>query len=125
MKKSFISMMLFFVYGCTSSNQYAVLHVSFDNIKAPHCWVKMANEIGPSSGTISIKPGKMVERSFKLTHPCFVNLSCYDSDNSTKFFSYILYLSPGDDLELKADFNKPDYNVVVTGRGSSNNMPLM
>ncbi len=125
MKNFFILLTMLFIAGCASSNQTAVLHVSFNNIKDPHCWVRVADEISPSSGEISIKPGKIAERSFKLPRPCFVNLNCYDSGNSAKFFSYTLYLSPGDDLDLKADFNKPGFGITVTGKGSNNNQPLM
>jgi thiol-disulfide isomerase/thioredoxin len=122
MKNFIILLGAFFIAGCTSPNKKAVLHISFDNIKTPYCWVRMANEISHSSGEISVKSGKVTERSFDISHPFFVSLRCYDG---SKFFCYTLYLSPGDDLELKADFNKPGYNITVSGKGSNNNQPLM
>jgi thiol-disulfide isomerase/thioredoxin len=36
-----------------------------------------------------------------------------------------LYLSPGDNLELTADFNKLEFGLKVSGKGSNNNQPLM
>ena len=45
------------------------------------------------------------------------------SFNSNDLFNYSLFLSPGDELFLTADFAKKDHQVTVTGRGSSNNQP--
>lgn len=115
---------LLLVAGFAVFAQDAVLHVSFDNAKNPHCygWITIEKN---SSFSIPLMPGKIVAHTFKLTQPSFVNLSCYDTANGARFFNYAFYLSPGDDLELKADFNKPGFDVQVTGKGSNNNQPLM
>lgn len=42
---------------------------------------------------------------------------------SDRFFNWSLFLSPGDDLFLTADFSKKNNNVVVTGKGNNNNQP--
>ncbi len=42
---------------------------------------------------------------------------------SNKFFNYSLFLSPGDELFLTADFARKDHQVTVTGKGSNNNQP--
>ena len=43
--------------------------------------------------------------------------------SSKDFFNYSLFLSPGDELFLTADFAKKDHQVTVTGKGSNNNQP--
>jgi hypothetical protein len=40
---------------------------------------------------------------------------------SNKFFNFSLFLSPGDDLLLTADFK--NNKIIVTGKGSNNNQP--
>ncbi|MGI4730057.1 MAG: TlpA family protein disulfide reductase [Janthinobacterium lividum] len=42
---------------------------------------------------------------------------------SDKFFNYSLFLLPGDELYLTADFSKKDKQIIVTGKGSNNNQP--
>jgi len=42
---------------------------------------------------------------------------------SDKFFNYSLFLTPGDELFLSADFAKKSNQVTVTGKGSNNNQP--
>jgi thiol-disulfide isomerase/thioredoxin len=40
-----------------------------------------------------------------------------------KTYNYDLFLSPGDELFLTADFSRADHNITVSGRGSNNNQP--
>ena len=124
MKKFVILLALFLVTCHVVFAQDAVIRVSFDKVKDPHCygWITAQKN---SSFSIPLIQGKMAEHIFKLSQPGFVNLSCYDSANGARFFSYALYLSPGDDLELKADFSEPDFGIKVRGKGSNNNQPLM
>ncbi|MGZ3823258.1 MAG: hypothetical protein ACXVB6_21875, partial [Mucilaginibacter sp.] len=124
MQKAIIMAALCFL-GCQGhSAQNAVLSVLIENTKSVRCSVWIPTEIKNNSHDISIVPGKATEHILKLSKPCFVSLAVSDySDN--KYFSYLLYLSPGDNLELKADFKKPAFDVSVTGKGSNNNQPLM
>lgn len=63
---------------------------------------------------------------FSLNGPQWAYLRYQNSDADTaKFFDYVLYLSPGDDLNFKADFKIKDNGIVVTGKGSNNNQPLL
>lgn len=124
MKKLVILLALFVVAGFTVFAQDAVLSVSFDNVKDPHCYGSISAQKN-SFFSISLIPDKVARYTFKLTQPGFVNLSCYDTANGARFFDYALYLSPGDNVELKADFNKPGFGIQVTGKGSKNNQPLM
>ena len=121
MKKFASLLILFLVTRFVASAQNAILHVSFDNVKDPHCYGSIPAQKS-SFFSISVIPGKTADYTFKLTRPDFVNLNCYDTANRTLFFDYALYLSPGDDVELKADFSKPDFGIRVTGKGSKNNL---
>jgi len=63
---------------------------------------------------------------FKITKPVFAYLMFSSSDADTaKSFNYILYISPGDNLNFNADFKKPGNSLAVTGKGSNNNQPLL
>ncbi len=126
MKKFSGILVLCFVTGYNLFAQNAVLHLSLANTKSPNCYVWLPAELN-SSAAITITPGKMAEHTFKLSRPGFINLRCSDPDNGAahQLLSYVLYLSPGDDLVLKADFNKPGFGITVTGKGSNNNQPLM
>lgn len=54
-----------------------------------------------------------------IDHPTYLVLYFL----SNKFFNYCLFLTPGDELFLTADFTLKKNNITVTGRGSSNNQP--
>lgn len=63
---------------------------------------------------------------FMLTKPQFAYLMYASSDaDSAKTYNYMLYLSPGDNINFKADFKSRDNGLVVTGKGSNNNQPLL
>ena len=124
MKKAILIAAIWLV-GCHSLfAQKAVLTVSFDNIKNVRCFISKPADIANSFSEITLVAGKRMLDTIRIDHPCFVGLSCTDM-SSGKFFNYQLFLSPGDNLELQADLNKPDFAVTVTGRGSNNNQPLM
>ncbi|RYE19193.1 MAG: hypothetical protein EOP45_13010 [Sphingobacteriaceae bacterium] len=42
---------------------------------------------------------------------------------SNNAFNWCLFLSPGDELFLTADFTSKDHRVTITGKGSNNNQP--
>ncbi|WP_214072465.1 TlpA disulfide reductase family protein [Mucilaginibacter sp. dw_454] len=61
---------------------------------------------------------------FTLKQPLAFTLY-YNTDNDrSKYKSYNLYISPGDNVTLKADLQKPRDIVTVTGKGSANNQFL-
>ena len=122
MKKIILLLLLFVVTTCTAVDHDAVLHLSFSNIKSPECFVWMPVEVKNSSQFISLQPGKTAQHTFRLAKPGFVDLFMSEGD---RYFSYILYLSPGDNIELKGDLKKPNFGITVTGKGSNNNQPLM
>lgn len=124
MRKYLVFKALFLIACCVASAQQAVIHVSFDNLERSRCSVTQPGEVKNSYAEISLLPDKPVEHKFNIDHPGFVDFNCYDF-SSQKSIDYMLYLSPGDDIKLKGDFDKPDFGIIVTGRGSNNNQPLI
>ncbi|SER66846.1 TlpA family protein disulfide reductase [Pedobacter rhizosphaerae] len=70
---------------------------------------------------VSLKPGNNTQ-ILNLKSPQFFIFSCNEKE---KDLSYDLYIRPGDNIELSADFSKPDLGLKVTGKGSENNQPLI
>jgi thiol-disulfide isomerase/thioredoxin len=111
---------------CIVFGQSAILHVKLVNGKPASSFLDVPGQPTSGSFTTVIKDSSTALYTFKLTRPEFVNIYCFDSDNRAgKYFTYLFYLSPGDDLELKANFNKPEFDFQISGKGSNNNQPLM
>ena len=126
MRKIVILFMLSFSSFYTLFGQNAVLHISLANGKATVCYAYMPGQPKHSSFNVKLNDRSTGACTFKLTRPEFVQLSYFDVDDSTrKYFNYLLYLSPGDNLELKADLNKPGFDLKVSGKGRNNNQPLL
>lgn len=62
--------------------------------------------------------------SVALTSPMFVTAYYEDSLNNNGY-SYLFYLSPGDNLVFSFDANNPDSTYKVIGRGSNHNQPIL
>ena len=74
---------------------------------------------------IPLKAGKG-SHIFQLTKPQYAYLMYSNSDaDSAKTIVYMLYLSPGNDVNFKADLKNKDNGIAVTGKGSNNNQPLL
>ncbi|MEJ5993924.1 TlpA disulfide reductase family protein [Pedobacter sp. Du54] len=73
---------------------------------------------------IQLDEKKSAVKLFDLKEPQFFAISCYDS-NTKKTLNYNLYISPGDNLILNADFSKSDFGITVTGKGANNNQPSL
>jgi hypothetical protein len=111
---------------CTVFGQNAVLHISVSNGKATNCFVNIPSQPKYGSFSLPLKDSRMASHTFKLTRPEFVQLYYSETDDwEHKHFNYLLYLSPGDDLDLEVDFNEPKFGFKVSGKGSNNNQPLM
>src|ERR1700733_10319098 len=75
------------------------------------------HEITPNNkGTFSISV-------HGLTEPQVMKANFVDSAGKQSA-EYNLFLSPGDQLEIKYDKNSPENKFIVTGKGSKNNQPL-
>lgn len=68
---------------------------------------------------IQLDPQHSVSYTLDLNKPTYFVLYFL----SDKYFNYALFLSPGDELFLTADFAKKTNNITVTGKGSNNNQP--
>ncbi|MCB0838766.1 MAG: TlpA family protein disulfide reductase [Bacteroidetes bacterium] len=60
----------------------------------------------------------------QISNPIFITARYRDSI-TRKYFSYIFFLSPKDDLDFSFDANSPETTVVVKGKGARNNQPLI
>src|SRR3569833_607771 len=126
MKKIAIILALSFFTSSIVFGQSAVMHVTLVHGKVAASFLDVPSNPTIGSFNTEIKDSITAVYTFKLHRPEFVNIYCFDSAaRSGKYFSYLFYLSPGDDLELKADFNEPDLGIKVSGQGSNNNQPLM
>lgn len=61
---------------------------------------------------------------FTLKQPLSLTLYYNTGNDRALYKSYNLYLSPGDNITLKADLQKPQNDIVVTGKGNANNQFL-
>jgi thiol-disulfide isomerase/thioredoxin len=126
MRKFVTLLVLSFYPFCIVFGQNAVLHISLANSKATSCYVHIPSQPKNSSFSLALKDSRIARYTFKLTRPEFVQVYFSASDDrNSKRFDYLLYLSPGDDLELNADLNEPDFGIKVSGKGSNNNQPLL
>jgi len=126
MRKTAILFLLSFSSFCTLFGQNAVLHIALSHGKATSCHAYMPSQPKHILFDIPLDVSRTGSCTFRLARPEFVQLSVYDVDNSIpKYFNYLLYVSPGDNLQLKADLKKPGFELQVSGRGSNNNQPLL
>lgn len=126
MRKTVILILLSFSSFCALFGQNAVLHIVLSYGKATSCYVYMPSQPKHSLFDITLDDSHTGSYTFKLARPEFVQLSVLDVDSSTrKNFNYLLYLSPGDNLQLKADLKKPEFDLKVSGKGRNNNQPLL
>jgi thiol-disulfide isomerase/thioredoxin len=125
MRKLILLVALSFFPFCIVLGQNAVLHVNIGNGKSIRDFLYVPSQ--PRSGSfIRVKDSSTAVYTFQLKGPEFVQLNCSDlNDWEHKHFNYLLYLSPGDDLELNADFDEPEFGLKMNGKGSNNNQPLM
>jgi thiol-disulfide isomerase/thioredoxin len=125
MRKIAILITLSFLPFCTLFGQNAVLHISISNSKGAICYLYIPGQWNHSLVDMILNEGQ-AGYILNLTKPQFAQLTCFDpADWAHKHFSYLLLLSPGDRLGLKADLNKPGFDLKVSGKGSNNNQPLM
>lgn len=126
MRKFLTILVLSIFHFCILLGQNAVLHITLAHSKAKSCGVYFPAQPKSGSFNLLLKDSCPTSYMFKLNKPEFVRLYCAGSDDwSGKHFNYLFYLSPGDDLVLKADFNEPNFGIKVSGKGSNNNQPLM
>ncbi len=126
MRKTVTLLVLCLFPFCIVVGQNAVLHVSVANCKATSCRLYIPSQPKNALLDIPLKGSHTASHTFKLINPEFVQVYSFSSDTGDqKYFYYLLYLSPGDDLVLKADFSKPEFGFKASGKGANNNQPLI
>jgi thiol-disulfide isomerase/thioredoxin len=130
MKKLSVVLIVLLLTIGTASAQNTTLTVTLNNSTSKSCYLQLPviNFYSLKKGSFDIPlnaSGTGVQK-FTFSKPQFADLRYASSDaNGTKTFDYILYLSPGDHINFKADFKSKDNGIVVTGKGSNNNQPLV
>ncbi len=79
-----------------------------------------------SKGQVSIIPenGRSGAVVINLSEPQYFYIESPYSSAKGMFY-HPFFLSPGDNIIFNIDFSKKDYDMVVTGKGSENNQPLI
>ncbi len=72
---------------------------------------------------LPLKTGIVQWRS-QLKSPIWLTAEAEDSTTGQSY-SYLIYLTPGDQLRLSFDFGNPDSGWTVKGKGSINNQPAL
>jgi len=127
MNKLFPLPVLFLLIAGAVSAQKSTLNVSLAGSTAKACdiWIyNVAERFGQGLNgylEIPLDKHKHFSHTFNFTKPQFVRLYCSSDTADSKHFYYNIFIRPGDDLSLKADFNKENNGITVTGRGSENN----
>jgi len=62
--------------------------------------------------------------TYQLSQPVYIGVY-YQNDSKEKWFDYSFYLSPKDELQFSIDENNLRTSIVVRGKGSQNNQPLI
>lgn len=121
-----------FCLAIFANAQKATVHINVANTTAAGIYVYIPDYSLKYNYLKNHNPKLLFDKSnstlldISLEKPASVTLLINSDDsNQRKFFAYNLFLSPGDDITFKADFKSKDYGIVVTGKGSANNEPLL
>jgi len=132
MKKFLTVLSVSFLIAGAAFGQNTILKISLASSTSTSCHIWLpdvpANIDTLHSGSVDISVDKNGTgiRHFTFTKPEWASLWCASSDTGrAQSFHYWLYLSPGDHIDFKADFKSKDNGIVVTGKGSNNNQPLL
>jgi len=86
---------------------------SYDQTKAGKTTIKLNNQ----SAAVAVN----------ALHPHYISFTFAYSTGQIRYgdkmIEYHLFVSPGDDLNLKIDLTKTDKGLIVTGKGANNNQP--
>ncbi|WP_295795178.1 TlpA disulfide reductase family protein [Mucilaginibacter sp.] len=122
MKKLVISAVLVLLYSITTFANNATIHITVKNFRGTIRVYDPGLRYNLTRGNdTALRLDAHHSASYTVTIDKPVSLVLYFSSNSE--LTYNLYLSPGDELFLTADFSKKNNNFTVTGKGSENNQP--
>lgn len=116
--------------GCLQKEkeQEAIINFNIENSNANSIWIikdryTNAHRLFENKGDVSVPliNGKG-NWSYPLSEPTFVTASYHDSI-ADKYYSYVFYVSPGNELNFSFDSKNPEKTYTVKGNGSENNQP--
>lgn len=82
-------------------------------------WITNKYTIDPLTGT------RTSQLAYNIDHPQEVIIYFRPDEGNKGGFNFHFFLSPGDDIVFDVDFAKKDNGIVVTGKGSNNNQPML
>lgn len=126
MKANFALTLLFLSIFSLAFAQNAALHLTLANGQGSNCIVSIPSQ--PKDGYFGLQLNQvgMGTCNFKLIRPEFVNISFQNPDDKkSTLISYLLYISPGDNLVMNADLKKSGAEITLSGKGSNNNQPQL
>lgn len=128
MKKAATFFLLSFLFGHAIA-QEAFVTANFKNGQVGNV-VFLSNDFADaavlfSKNTLSVNVDNgIAQQKFTIQKPIFITLKYENLANKWKF-QYDLLISPGDSILFAADLSSPVPSIVVTGKGSENNQPLI
>jgi thiol-disulfide isomerase/thioredoxin len=130
MKPFLITVMLFVVLVKSAVAQTATVNFNITNPGAFTGSVYVydtspkLNLLTKGQSGVVLEKGQSGSIVVSLSEPQYFNLG-FPFSSAKGWFSYTLFLSPGDNIVFNADFSKTDNGIVITGKGSDNNQPLI
>lgn len=129
MKKTFITIILGLLAPMLLIAQKLKLNIAHTNAKAYTAYLKnppykidwLTNKY-----TIDLQTGNRTSQLvYNFDHPQEVIIYFRPDESNKGGFNFHFFLSPGDDMVFNVDFAKKDNGIVVTGKGSNNNQPML
>jgi thiol-disulfide isomerase/thioredoxin len=102
--------------------QTARVTVTITATGAYNGYIVLSDPLAFEERSLVLDPHNTATRVLSIRQPHNVQVSY---QNATNYYSYNLFVSPGDDLRFTADIRKKQPVIVVTGTGSNNNQPKL
>lgn len=128
--KRFLFCSLFILWAMIGFAQKTTLTVSLTNSKAEEFSLLDTRQIFENefaeSTVMEVKLNKKKSGclSLDLKRAGFFALRCLGRTDREYLF-YNLYIEPGNHLNIRVDFDRPDFGITVIGSGAENNQPLI
>lgn len=129
MKKTYITITLGLLASLPAIAQKLKLNIAHTNSTGYTAYVKnppykidqLKNKytIDPQSGN------RTSQLAYNFDHPQEVIIYFRADASDKNGFNFHFFLTPGDDIVFNVDFDKKDNGIVVTGKGSNNNQPML
>ncbi|QDW23547.1 TlpA family protein disulfide reductase [Pedobacter sp. KBS0701] len=127
MKKSLFTSLLI-LWTIIGFAQKTSITVSIANSKAEEFSLLDTKQIfqaefpEPKEMVVNLNKKKLASLNLELKRAGFFGLRCMGRTDREYLF-YNLYIEPGNQLNIKIDFKRPDFGITVIGKGAENNQP--